>query len=69
MNATSSFVYGQRVTTSGFPGTIERSYSKGMVEVRLPSGLVCVPVEDVEPAEDEHDARTRLSIVWPQSSR
>jgi hypothetical protein len=45
MSAT--FKAGQKVTTSGFPGIVVRMYSEGMVEVRLGSGLVCVPVGDV----------------------
>ncbi len=41
------FVPGQPVTTSGFPGTVVRMYSEGMVEVRVPGGMCCVPVRDV----------------------
>lgn len=41
------FVRGQKVTTSGYPGSFVRYYSAGMVEVHLRAGLVCVPVEDV----------------------
>lgn len=37
------FVPGQTVTCNGYPGTVVRLYSEGMVEVRLQSGLVCVP--------------------------
>ncbi len=41
------FKPGQPVTTSGYPGTVVRMYSEGMVEVRLASGVCCVPVRDV----------------------
>lgn len=41
---------GQKVTTSGYAGTIVRQYSAGMFEVRLASGLVCVSAADILPA-------------------
>lgn len=44
---TATFQTGQKVTTSGFKGVVVRMYSAGMVEVRLASGLVCVPASDV----------------------
>jgi preprotein translocase subunit YajC len=48
MNNEQTFKPGQQVTANGgYPGRVVRMYSKGMVEVRLASGLVCVPVEDV----------------------
>lgn len=37
-----TFTPGQRVICNGFPGSVVRMYSAGMVEVRLSSGLVCV---------------------------
>jgi hypothetical protein len=37
----------QPVMTSGFAGSVVRMYSEGMVEVRLASGICCVPVGDV----------------------
>jgi hypothetical protein len=46
-----AFKDGQKVSTSGFLGTVVRMYSEGMVEVRLESGLVCVPVGDVVSAQ------------------
>lgn len=56
MNA-SQVKVGQKVTTSGFPGTItricewslSREADEVMVEVRLASGLVCVTCRDVVP--------------------
>lgn len=49
MSARVAFFFpGQHVTTSGFPGRVIRMYSAGMVEVRLASGVCCVPAEDVE---------------------
>lgn len=42
-----TFTPGQKVTTSGFAGTVIRMYSEGMVEIKLPRGGVCVAVEDV----------------------
>lgn len=49
------FKPGQKVTTSGFPGRIVRMYSPGMVEVRLASGVCCVPVEDVKRLKSAED--------------
>lgn len=46
------FTNGQKVTTSGYPGTVVRMYSADMVEVQLAAGLVCVPVADVVPAHN-----------------
>ncbi len=40
------FKAGDKVITSGYLGVVVRFYSKGMVEVRLASGLVVVPVGD-----------------------
>lgn len=37
-----TFAPGQAVTCNGYPGTVKRMYSEGMVEVRVPGGLVCV---------------------------
>lgn len=47
----SSFTIGQKVTTSGYPGVIVREYSKGMYEVRLERGMVCVDACDIRPVE------------------
>ena len=47
MSTTKTFQAGQQVTTSGFAGRVIRMYSAGMVEVRLASGVVSVPVGDV----------------------
>jgi len=41
---------GQKVTTSGFAGTIVRQYCDGMWEVRLNRGIVCVSESDIIPA-------------------
>lgn len=40
---------GQKVTTSGYAGTVVRlcEWSHAMVEVRLVSGVVCVDANDV----------------------
>lgn len=48
------FKCGDRVTTSGFAGRIIRQYSEGMYEVRLESGLCCVPTEDIRVATVDH---------------
>lgn len=36
------FEPGQKVICNGYPGAVVRMYSEGMVEVRLPGGVVCV---------------------------
>lgn len=47
---------GQKVTTSGFPGTVmricewSRTATGVMVEVRVPGGLTCVSCRDCLPA-------------------
>lgn len=38
-----TFEHGQAVNCNGYPGTVQGMYSEGMVNVRLASGLVCVP--------------------------
>lgn len=43
------FTPGQRVTCSGFLGTVIRHYDGNMYEVRLASGLVCVDAHDIVP--------------------
>ena len=45
-----TFTVGQKVTTSGFPGTIIRQYSHGMYEIRLARGCVCVDASDIKAA-------------------
>ena len=37
------FKPGDSIIGNGFPGTVVRMYSKGMVEVRLPGGIACIP--------------------------
>lgn len=37
-----TFAPGQAVNCNGYPGTVERMYTEGMVNVRLASGSVCV---------------------------
>lgn len=44
-----SFKIGDKVTTSGYPGTVVRHYSGAMYEVRLARGVVCVDACDIEP--------------------
>ncbi|KVV07373.1 hypothetical protein WK77_16420 [Burkholderia ubonensis] len=48
-----TFEAGQRVVANGYPGAVKQMYSEGMVEVRLESGLVCVPASypDCYPAD------------------
>jgi len=41
------FKRGEKVTYSGFPGTVVRHYSEGMWEVRLSSGIACVTGADL----------------------
>lgn len=48
INALGHFVEGQRVTTSGFSGSIARQYSENMYEVRLCKGVTCVPHCDIK---------------------
>ena len=43
------FAVGQSVTYGGFRGVIVRHYSKGMWEVRLPSGVGCFSGADLIP--------------------
>ena len=41
---------GFKVYANGdYPGVVVREYSEGMVEVRLPGGLTCIPKEDARP--------------------
>lgn len=40
---------GDKIRSSGYEGTFIVIYDMcGMVEIRLPGGLACVPIEDVE---------------------
>ena len=39
---------GTRITSSGFPGAIVRKYSDRMYEIRLPGGVCCVDIADIE---------------------
>ena len=41
------FKCGDKVTYSGFSGTVVRHYSEGMWEVRLPGGIACVTGADL----------------------
>jgi hypothetical protein len=52
------FVAGQRVICSGYPGTVKEMYGKGMVDVRLESGEVCVSAAFPECFPDP------LDFVW-----
>ena len=42
------FKTGEKVIVNGYEGRIFRYYSEGMVEVRLESGLVCVPEHEIK---------------------
>lgn len=49
-----SFKIGDKVTRSGYPGTVVFIHGgndprSGMVDVRLPGGLVTVPVDELRP--------------------
>lgn len=54
-NETTRYSNGDKVTYSGFPGTIVRLYEDGpiegarMYEVRLPGGVACVCGSDILP--------------------
>lgn len=56
-NEKSRLSVGQRITTSGFEGTVTRLYSDGeteaarMYEVRLPGGHACICGSDMQPIE------------------
>ena len=40
---------GDKIKSSGYEGSFVVIYDMcGMVEIRLPGGLACVPIEDVE---------------------
>lgn len=50
-----TFKIGDRVTRSGYPGTVVFVHKgsdprSGMVDVRLPGGLVTVPIDELKPA-------------------
>lgn len=38
-----TFKPGDKIIGNGFPGTVVRMYSEGMVEARLPGGVACIP--------------------------
>jgi hypothetical protein len=41
---------GTRVIANGYPGTvIDNTYMDGMVTVRMPSGTIIVPADEVTP--------------------
>jgi hypothetical protein len=52
------FTPGQAVVCNGYPGTVQRMYGEGMVEVRVPGGLTCVSASypDCYPSSDESNA-------------
>lgn len=57
------FEIGQKVTfNGGFPGTVVRYYSPGMIEVRGQSGLCCIPVEDAQPTLDSFGTFTPWAL-------
>jgi len=45
-----TYTPGTKGTTSGFPAVVIRMYSAGMVEVRVPGGVTCIPVGDFKVA-------------------
>jgi hypothetical protein len=53
---TAKLTPGQKITSSGFPGSVVRLYSDGevegarMYEIRLPGGIACVCGSDIIPA-------------------
>lgn len=51
--AVQTLTVGQRVTTSGYDGTIARHYSGTMYEIRLARGACCVCASDIKPREGE----------------
>lgn len=42
-----SYQRGDRVRCNGYDGTIMQRYSKGMYDVRVPGGVVCVGASDL----------------------
>lgn len=69
---------GLQGTTSGFPATVVRPYTPGMVEVRVPGGVSCISNEDFIPeltVEDAfaavapifHDAGIPVHLKWSDS--
>lgn len=49
-NSRPTYDAGDKVTKSGYPGVVLREYLPGMYEVRLASGVVVVPAEELTPA-------------------
>ena len=45
-NAANKYSVGDKVTCNGYPGTVIAVTDYGMIEVRLPSGSVCVDPND-----------------------
>lgn len=41
--------YGDKVSVHGYPGYVVREYLPGMYEVRLRSGLIVVPDNEIHP--------------------
>lgn len=49
-NSRPTFKDGDKVTKSGYAGVVLREYLPGMYEVRLASGVVVVPAEELTPS-------------------
>ena len=67
------FEPGQAVVCNGYPGTVAGMYSEGMVEVRVPGGLVCVSASYPDcyprPAEEPQlKAIIAMNAMWSLSS-
>ncbi len=62
-NATTQLTEGQKVTHSGYDGTITKvcdGQLTGMYEVRLESGLICTCGSDLVPV----DKSSELILIW-----
>ncbi|BBY53999.1 hypothetical protein H7J07_05195 [Mycobacterium koreense] len=52
-SARRSFAAGDKVTRAGYDGVVIGEYLPGMYEVRLASGDVVVPAEELTPRDEE----------------
>lgn len=43
------YAYGHKVSVHGYPGYVVREYLPGMYEVRLRSGMIVVPDNEIHP--------------------
>lgn len=44
---------GDKVFANGYVGAFVRDYSEGMVEIRLPGGVACIPRCDMQPVDSK----------------